>query len=233
MNSILQEGFKEFGIELTSEMEQKLNIFADMLVETNEKMNLTAITQRDEIYIKHFVDSMSCQSLISENAEVIDVGTGAGFPGIVLKIVRPDINMTLLDSLRKRVDFLESVISALKLEGIAAIHSRAEDAGNSDKMREKYDVAVSRAVANLPVLCEYCMPFVKIGGVFLALKGKEAENEVQNAEKAINILGGKAAKIEKIFWGNMEHNVAVIRKKCKTPQNFPRKVGKPSKNPII
>ncbi|MBQ6907991.1 MAG: class I SAM-dependent methyltransferase, partial [Clostridia bacterium] len=141
--------------------------------------------------------------------------------------------ITLLDSLRKRVDFLDSVIEALDLEQIETIHSRAEDAANFVKMRESYDVAVSRAVANLPVLCEYCMPFVKIGGSFLALKGKEAENEVKNAEKAIAILGGKTEKIEKTFWNNMEHYVAVIRKTCKTPQNFPRKAGKPSKNPII
>ena len=233
MNAILKEGFEKFGINPTDEIEKKLNIFADMLVETNEKVNLTSITERDEIYSKHFVDSVSCQGLIKDGATVIDVGTGAGFPGIVLKIARPDIKITLLDSLRKRVDFLESVISELGLEGITAVHSRAEDAAVSDNMREKYDVAVSRAVANLPVLCEYCLPFVKIGGSFLALKGRDADNEVKNAEKAVKILGGKTEKTEKVFWNNMEHRVVIIRKISKTPPKFPRKAGKPSKDPII
>ena len=233
MNSILQSGFAEFGAELTEEIENKLNVYADMLTETNKKINLTAIVGRDEIYKKHFVDSVSCQKLIKTGASVIDVGTGAGFPGIVLKIVRDDLEIVLLDSLLKRVDFLNNVIENLGLKGITAVHMRAEDGGALPDMREKYDVAVSRAVANLPVLCEYCLPFVKIGGSFLALKGREGEKEAEAAEKAIKVLGGKTEKIEKTFWENMEHRVVCIRKICKTPQIYPRKAGKPSKEPII
>lgn len=233
MNSILSESFKLFGLPLDEGIEKKFEKYAELLVKTNEKFNLTAITDPDEIYIKHFADSLSCQEFINPGSRVIDVGTGAGFPGLPLKIAREDISVTLMDSLAKRVGFLSEVISELKLKNADVYHMRAEDAGADENFREKYDVCVSRAVANLPVLCEYCLPFVKTGGLFLALKGKEARNEVKNAEKALSVLGGEAENIHDFFWQNMEHSVVIIRKICKTPKNYPRKAGKPSKQPII
>ena len=233
MNSILNECFKLFDLPLNEDIESKFKKYAEMLVGTNKKFNLTAITEPDDIYIKHFADSISCQEFINPGSRVIDVGTGAGFPGLPLKIARDDISLTLMDSLAKRVGFLSDVVSELKLKNTDVFHMRAEDAGIDEKFREKYDVCVSRAVANLPVLCEYCLPFVKVGGLFLALKGKEARNEVQCAEKAMLILGGETEKVHDFFWKNMEHSVVIIRKICKTPKNYPRKAGKPSKQPII
>ena len=173
MNSILNECFKLFDLPLNEDIESKFKKYAEMLVETNKKFNLTAITEPDDIYIKHFADSISCQEFINPGSRVIDVGTGAGFPGLPLKIARVDISLTLMDSLAKRVGFLSDVVSELKLKNTDVFHMRAEDAGIDERFREKYDVCVSRAVANLPVLCEYCLPFVKVGGLFWHLKGKK------------------------------------------------------------
>ena len=233
MNLNLEKGLINFGIEPTKEIGEKFQKYENLLIETNKQFNLTAITESDEVNLKHFVDSISCQSLIPMGSSVIDVGTGAGFPGLPLKIVRDDIKLTLLDSLGKRVNFLNTVIDELSLFEAAAFHMRAEEGGKNKEFREKFDVATSRAVANLPVLCEYCMPFVKPGGYFLALKGRDAEAEVDLAGKAIKVLGGKLQKIEKVFWQGLEHRVVVIRKECKTPSRFPRNAGKPSKEPII
>ncbi len=233
MNSYLKEGLTFFGVTPDENIAAKFQKYEEMLVETNKLFNLTAITETDEINIKHFVDSISCQNLIPGGSSVIDVGTGAGFPGIPLKIVRNDIKLTLLDSLGKRVNFLNNVISELSLSDANAYHMRAEDGGKDKAFREKFDVATSRAVANLPVLCEYCLPFVKVGGCFLALKGRDAETEVENSEKALKILGGKVIKTEEVFWQGLEHRVVVIEKICKTPSRFPRNAGKPSKEPII
>lgn len=233
MNKILQEASLKFGINLTDDMDLRFSLYAKQLVEINKVMNLTAITDIDEIYTKHFVDSFSCQSLIPQNSAVIDVGTGAGFPGIPLYIVRPDMKLTLLDSLGKRVNFLNEILSLLNLDDAKAYHMRAEDGGQNKNMREMFDVSVSRAVAPLAVLCEYCLPFVKVGGCFLALKGRDANTEVLEGEKAIISLGGEAEEIQELFWKDMKHRVVVIRKVCKTPSMYPRKAGKPSKEPII
>lgn len=232
MGKEMTEGFKFFGIPESEEIKDRFKTYGDFLIEYNQKVNLTSITDPAEIEIKHFLDSVSCQRLIPKGARVIDVGTGAGFPGVPLKIVREDIGLTLMDSLRKRVDFLTELTGRLKLQA-DIFHMRAEDGGHEKSLRESFDVAVSRAVANLPLLCEYCLPFVKENGLFLALKGREAENEAKDAEKAVRILGGKIEKVENFFWGNLEHRVVVIRKICRTPPQYPRKAGKPSKNPII
>ncbi|MBO4897963.1 MAG: 16S rRNA (guanine(527)-N(7))-methyltransferase RsmG [Clostridia bacterium] len=233
MNSILQDAFNCFHLDLTEDICDKFDKYADLLIETNKKFNLTAITERDEVYEKHFGDSVSCAQFIDQGSRVIDVGCGAGFPGLPLKIAREDLSVTLLDSLAKRVNFLSEVCSELKLKDVTPVHMRAEDAGADEKFREKYDVSVARAVANLAVLAEYCLPFVKVGGVFLALKGRDADSELSDAEKAIEVLGGKCEKTEEVFWRGMEHRVIIIRKVCKTPSKYPRKAGKPSKSPII
>lgn len=233
MNKFLKEGLSYYGIEPTDDIGEKFRKYEELLIETNKQFNLTAITETDEVNIKHFVDSISCQDLILKDSKVIDVGTGAGFPGLPLKIIRDDISVDLLDSLGKRVKFLETVIDNLSLGKCRAFHMRAEEGGKNKDFREKYDVAVSRAVANLPVLCEYCLPFVKKGGVFLALKGRDAENEAENAEKAVKILGGKIEKIHEVFWYDMEHRVVIIRKISNTPMKYPRNAGKPSKEPLI
>lgn len=233
MNSILEDAFKRFNLDLTEDINSKFEKYADLLIETNKKFNLTAITERGEVYEKHFADSVSCAQFIARGLRVIDVGSGAGFPGLPLKIAREDLSVTLLDSLSKRVNFLSDVCAALNLSNVFPVHMRAEDAGTDTGFREKYDVAVSRAVANLAVLTEYCLPFVKVGGVFLALKGRDAGAELTEAQKAIEVLGGKAEKTEEVFWRGMEHRVIIIRKVCKTPPKYPRKAGKPAKNPLI
>ncbi len=227
----LKKGLASFGIDPTEEICARFSAYEKLLIEWNEKMNLTAITAHDEVVDKHFVDSISCQRLIPEGASVADVGTGAGFPGIPLKIVRDDISVTLMDSLAKRLSFLDTVISELGLEKAETVHTRAEDAGHSAH-REAYDVAIARAVANLPVLCEYCLPLVKCGGVFLALKGRDGREEAEKAEKAIKILGGEIREICDVSWGDLSHVVIVIEKKRQTPRQYPRKAGKPQKSPI-
>ena len=233
MNSILEDAFKSFNLYLTEDMSLKFEKYADMLIDANKKFNLTAITDRDGIFEKHFADSVSCAQFIDKGSRVIDVGSGAGFPGLPIKIARDDINITLLDSLSKRVNFLKDVCLSLDLKNVFPLHMRAEDTGKDKDFREKFDVAVSRAVANLAVLSEYCLPFVKVGGVFLALKGREAEAELAASLNAIEVLGGKAEKTEEVFWRGMEHRVIIIRKVCKSPSKYPRKAGKPAKSPLI
>lgn len=235
LKKLLLDGANYYGVQLSEQQVNQFFTYKDLLKEWNNKINLTAIEDDREIIIKHFIDSMSILPYIkNEPQRLIDVGTGAGFPGIPVKITSGNIEVTLLDSLDKRVKFLNEIINSLKLNGISAVHSRAEDAGVNPKFREKYDIAVARAVANLPVLLEYCMPFVKINGIFIAMKGSNTE-EFENCNKALDILGGKIEKIEKIFLPdtNIERNVMVIRKFRQTPTKYPRKAGKPSKEPLI
>ena len=229
----LVEGLKHFGFDTTEKQQNQFEKYAELLLSWNEKMNLTAITEIKEIAEKHFADSVSCAPLIKNGSEVIDVGSGAGFPGLPVKIVREDIKITLLDSLNKRLNFLEEVIKELGLSNIKTVHARAEDGARDKSHREKYDVVLSRAVAPLPGLCEYCLPYVKKGGVMIALKGREAENEAGQAEKAIKVLGGELLEIKDAFYKDMEHKIIVIKKTANTPSQYPRKAGKPSKQPIV
>lgn len=207
-----------------------------LLMEWNEKMNLTAITDPREVAVKHMIDSLSVldEEHFPENASIIDVGTGAGFPGIPLKIYRPDLRLTLLDSLNKRISFLQAVVDTLQLDQTLCVHGRAEEAARNREHREKYDVSVSRAVAKLSVLSEYCLPFVKKGGFFLALKGMKYQEEMKEAEKAVKILGGGEMASRPVHLPGLEDKRAIIsiRKILQTPKAYPRKAGTPERNPI-
>lgn len=219
---------------ISEEQILKFEKYADLLVEWNEKMNLTAITEPHDIAIKHFIDSISvlkCVSLKS-GASVIDIGTGAGFPGIPLKIMQEDINLNLLDSLNKRLNFLEAVCTKLNIKS-NCIHSRAEDGGRNPALREKYDVAVSRAVANLPALCEYCLPYVRKGGCFAAMKGPDGETELEQSQQAIKILGGEVQDVFKLTLpDDLQRTIIVINKIKSTPVEYPRRGVKINKQPL-
>ena len=206
--------------------------YASLLQQWNEKMNLTAITDDEGIAVKHFIDSISLLKYYDVKGRVIDIGTGAGFPGVPLKIMRPDIELTLLDSLNKRLVFLDEVCRQI---GISAelVHSRAEEGSRKPEYREKFDLAVSRAVANLPALCEYCLPYVKGGGAFISLKGPDAENEIEAAEKAFNILGGKVENSERFLLPDGSSRTLIYISKIRpTPEKYPRRGQKINKNPI-
>ncbi len=232
---LLIEGAKEYSISLSEEQANKFSQYASLLIEWNEKINLTAITDQEGIVTKHFLDSLSIMPFISQDVKLlIDVGTGAGFPGIPVNIVKEEIKITLLDSLEKRLKFLQEVSNVLQLNGVSMIHGRAEDFGVNKNYREKYDVATARAVANLPVLLEYCLPFVKVGGIFIAMKGSDVKEEVNNSKKALDILGGQVEQVKQFILPNSdnERNMVIIRKYRQTPTNYPRKSGKPTRDPI-
>ena len=220
--------------DLYVSQETKFNNYMELLLEWNEKINLTAITEKEDIILKHFKDSLTIEEFIPENAKVIDVGTGAGFPGIPLKIVRKDISLTLLDSLNKRIKFLDEVVNNLELENVETIHSRAEDAGMNKKYREQYDIATSRAVANLSTLLEYLMPFVKVGGSVICMKGPNIEEELNKAKHAISELGGEIQEIKnfKLEGTDNERNIIIIKKVKPISGKYPRKAGMPANNPL-
>ena len=231
MRELLKDGFAELGIEASETAIEKLLEYAKLLKIWNEKMNLTAVTDDFGIATKHFLDSGSTLLTGFVCGKVIDVGTGAGFPGLVLKILKPDIELTLLDSLKKRLTFLECVTKELDLDA-KLIHSRAEDGGHI--LRGQFDTAVSRAVANMSVLSELTIPYVKIGGYVLSLKGPLAEQELKDAKNAIRILGGEieptfCVKIPKT---DLNHQIAVIKKVRQTPSKYPRKAGIVTKSPL-
>ena len=227
---------QEWNITLSDEQEWQFSTFYEMLVEKNKVMNLTAITEFDEVIEKHFLDSVSLGAVLDLKKElkVLDMGTGAGFPGIPLKIIYPNLQITLADSLNKRVTFLNEVIEALKLNGIEAIHARAEELARNAAYREQYNLCVSRAVANLSTLSEYCLPFVALNGMFVPYKSGEIEEEVEAAKKAIFLLGGELKQVHQFSFGenDLHRSFVLIEKKKKTPKTYPRKAGTPAKQPL-
>ncbi len=224
----------EFGFKLTDTAVKQLNIYGNLLIEWNEKMNLTAITEPEAVLYKHFYDCLLAFKHFSpqKNATLIDVGTGAGFPGMVFKIARPDLKITLLDSLNKRLNFLNAVAEELSLD-LETVHARAEDGGRNPLYREKFDFATARAVASLPALSEYCLPYVKKGGTFLALKGPSAETELDLAQNALKLLGGGDAKIIcETLPENEQRAFIFIKKISQTPPKYPRISTKIAKQPL-
>ena len=232
----LKEVFAKNGFSLSEKQIEQFELFYNMLIEKNKVMNLTGITEYEEVIEKHFVDSLSIVNIfdLSEINTVIDVGTGAGFPGIPLKIAFPHLKITLLDSLNKRINFLDSVIDELKLDGIYTIHGRAEDFAKKDDYRERYDLCVSRAVANLSTLSEYCLPYIRVGGMFISYKSGDVDDEVLESKKAISILGGKLDNVVKFQLPGTDINRSFIKiEKIKnTGKKYPRKAGLPSKEPL-
>ncbi len=230
----IKESAKEIGILLNNKQVNEFYEYMQLLLEWNEKINLTAIIKPEEIILKHFIDSITIAKHIKKEATIIDVGTGAGFPGIPLKIIRDDINITLLDSLNKRVKFLNEVIEKLALKNITAIHSRVEELGKNKSYRERFDYATSRAVANLATLSEYLIPLVKLDGYTINMKGSNIEQEIQQSEKAILVLGGQIEEIEKFQLpkSEIQRNIIWIHKIKTTPLKYPRKAGIPAKEPI-
>ena len=225
---------KPFEINVDEDAFKRLDTFAEMLIETNKSFNLTAIKEPDDVTVKHFADCLSIFKYVDipENAKIIDVGTGAGFPGLVLKLYRPDIQMTFLDSTKKRLGFIENVLNECGIKG-DILHMRAEEAAQLVKYREKYDFATARAVAALPVLSEYCLPFVKVGGSFVSMKSAESNEEISEAKKAISILGGKIQ--EDILFDlveNMPRRIIRIEKNSQTPTKYPRPSAQIAKKPL-
>ena len=234
--SQFEKDLKELGISLNEKQIEQFITYFEMLVEWNEFMNLTAITEYEDVMKKHFVDSISLIKAydVSKNVTVIDIGTGAGFPGLALKIAYPNLQITLLDSLNKRIKFLDEVITELGLTGIDTIHGRAEDFAKPDKLRENYDLCVSRAVANMSTLAEFCLPFVKVGGQFISYKSEKIVEEIETAGKAISILGGKIdGQVEfNLPDSDIYRNLFIIKKVKHTPGKYPRKAGLPAKEPL-
>ena len=225
---------KKIDIDISNNQAKKFYKYMNLLIEWNKKINLTAITDENEIIIKHFIDSLTVLKYISEKNMIIDVGTGAGFPGIPIAIMMPNVRVTLLDSINKRINFLIEVVRELDLKNIETIHSRSEDCGKDMLYREKYDIAIARAVANLSTLSEYLLPFVKIKGKMICMKGSEIEEELKNAEYAIKTLGGRSILREEFCLPNsdMKRNIIIVEKEQFTPKQYPRKAGLPAKEPI-
>lgn len=234
---ILYKGLQELEIPLDKSQIDAFIQYYELLVEWNSFMNLTAITDFQEVCIKHFLDSLSLSKIMDchQKLQVMDIGTGAGFPGIPLKIAFPELKITLLDSLGKRVKFLNEVIERLNLKDIEAIHGRAEDYAKPTALRESYDICVSRAVANLATLSEYCLPYVKVDGVFISYKSEKVVEEMEQAKKAITLLGGKIISQNEFMLPNSDiyRNLLVIQKEKITPKKYPRKAGLPSKEPLL
>ena len=233
----LQKAAAEYGINLTETQIAQYNRYFELLIEWNEKINLTAITAPKDVAIKHIIDSITAYdaALFQAGTTVIDVGTGAGFPGLPLKIFCPEIKLTLMDSLNKRIKFLQTVVEELGLKDVECVHARAEEGARNKKYRESFDIAVSRAVARLPILCEYCLPFVKKGGHFIALKGMQYNDEAAEAVKAIKVMGGSRTEIRPVKLPEIDDKraVIIITKTMPTPKTYPRKAGTPAKNPIV
>lgn len=225
---------KRIDIEFNDKQLDQFYEYMNLLLEWNKKINLTAIIEVEEIILKHFIDSLTINKYIGENKTLVDVGTGAGFPGIPLKIYRPDLKVTLVDSLNKRINFLNEVISKLDLKDINTVHNRIEDFGKDKKYRESFDYVTARAVANLTTLSEYLIPISKVNGKCICMKGNDIEEEVNSSKNAINLLGGKINKIDyfELPNSNISRNIIVIDKIKETPNKYPRKAGLPSKEPL-
>ena len=230
----MKENEKYFNFHFSVEQLEQFFAYMNLLIEWNEKMNLTAIVEPNEIILKHFIDSITILKEIDNNSKIIDVGTGAGFPGVPLSIMNPTLKITLADSLNKRLIFLQEVVNQLGLKNIEIIHARAEELGKNKKYRENFDAATSRAVANLSTLSEYLIPLVKVGGKIISMKAGGAQEEIEAAKKAIKILGGEIEGIEefKLPQTEIERTIILIKKEEHTPNKYPRKAGVPSKEPI-
>ena len=233
-NTLLFEETKKNGMELSDKQIAQFNLYYELLTAKNKVMNLTAITEYNDVVKKHFIDSMMISRVLDMKKinSLCDVGTGAGFPGIPLKIVYPHLHLTLVDSVGKRVNFLSEVVEKLGLEDVEAIHSRTEDLAHNSKYREKYDLVTARAVASMNVLSEYCIPYAKIGGYFAAYKSGNIEEEIENAKNAVKTLGGKIEKTDVFELYDMGRSIVLIKKVNSTPKIYPRKAGTPSKNPL-
>jgi len=234
---IMNKASINVGLEFNEKKYAEFMRYKDLIKEWNEKINLTAIKEDEEIVKKHFIDSMKVFEFdqLKNAKNIIDIGTGGGFPGIPMKIIKPEINIVLLDSLNKRIKFLDEVIKDLQLENIKAIHGRAEDYAQEVQYREKFDIAVSRAVANLTVLSEFCIPYVKVGGYFVAMKGPAVEEEIKLSKNAIRMLGGKIEHIKKVQIedSDLNHNLVIIKKIAGTNKKYPRKAGMVTRSPLL
>lgn len=234
--SLLLESAQALGIALSETQTDQFMQYLSLLLEWNEKMNLTAITDPVEVVQKHFIDCISVLPHLDLQGDetIIDVGTGAGFPGVPLKIASPALQVTLLDALQKRLTFLDTLTQSLQLSDVTLVHSRAEDGGQNPELREQFDLCVSRAVANLAVLLEYCLPFVKVGGRLAALKGPDAAQEIEQAQNALQTLGGKVTAVIPVTipHTDLQHQLVLVEKISSTPQRYPRKAGKISKKPL-
>ena len=224
----------KINVMLNDKQISKYYQYMNLLLEWNEKINLTSITKQDEIILKHFIDSMTILKYLDKYNKIIDVGTGAGFPGIPIAIMKEEKSVTLMDSLNKRIKFLEDIKQKLDLKNIDLIHSRAEDLGQDLNNREMYDVSVSRAVANLTTLVEYLIPFIKIGGICICMKGQDVEEEINDSKRAIELLGGRIKKVDEFYLpdSDMKRNIVIIEKIRSTNKRYPRKAGLPSKEPL-
>jgi len=239
MDKIFENNLQELGITLNTRQKEQFESYYQMLTQWNEVMNLTSITERSEVYLKHFTDSLAlCRLVKLEGLEkpmrLIDIGTGAGFPGIPLKIVFPELEVVLLDSLNKRVKFLDAVIQELGLHGIKAVHGRAEEMAKQSEYREQFDIGVSRAVSKLSVLGEYCIPYIRVGGIFISYKSDAVDEELEDSKNAISILGGEIGKVDKFHLNGTDigRSLIEITKKRNTPKKYPRKAGTPAKEPL-
>ena len=233
---ILTAAASSVGMEFDDIKYEKFIKYRDLLKEWNEKVNLTAITEDEEIIKKHFIDCMKIFKFkpLKDAGKIIDIGTGGGFPGIPIKIMRTDVEIVLLDSLKKRINVLNDILKNIGIEDVSTVHGRAEDYAQTSEYREKFDAVVSRAVANLAALSEFCLPYVKVGGYFVAMKGPSVEDEVINAKRAIGILGGKLEDIMEVEIedSDLNHNLVIIKKIKNTPKQYPRKAGMANKKPL-
>ncbi len=229
----LSEQARSFGLDLTPAQLDALETYYRELIAWNERVNLTGITEREQVIVKHFLDSLSLAPLLTPTAALIDIGAGAGLPGLPLKIALPDLRLTLVDATRKKVDFLNHVIATLGLQETTAVQGRAEDLGSEAAFREQFDFAAARAVADLPVLAEYALPFVKVGGAFIAQKGIAITEELERAKRAIDVLGGRVQEVRVVQLPGLEpRHLVVVRKVSPTPSGYPRRAGLPERKPI-